>query len=188
MANDIKGWMGPKFPQHMSYSWERSPGKLQSGILNWTGKDPGPLGDRQRCYPLVHSDVRKVLLCYTVLLSVESPKLKTILWEILFNFWFLWSRGNIVTLLILQAYRRFTYVTAHSPTLPSLYLRHSSFSNPSVASPTSQLILQPFLLLCHRLFTYDTWRTAHAHAAGPGSIPGRVNFLVEDFLGVFSQP
>ena len=46
---------------------------------------------------------------------------------------------------------------AHSPTLPSLHLRHSSFSNssvaylrhrsfsnPSVASPTSQLILQPF--------------------------------------------
>ena len=40
---------------------------------------------------------------------------------------------------------RFTYVTTHSPTLPSLYLGHSSFSNPSVASPTSQLILQPFL-------------------------------------------
>ena len=47
-------------------------------------------------------------------------------------------------ILILQAFRHFTYVTAHSPTLPSLYLRHSSFSNPSVASPTSQLILQPF--------------------------------------------
>ena len=46
--------------------------------------------------------------------------------------------------LILQAFRRFTYVTAHSPTLPSLYLRHSSFSNPSVASPTSQLIFRPF--------------------------------------------
>ena len=33
---------------------------------------------------------------------------------------------------------------SHSPTLPSLYLRHSSFSNPSVVSPTSQLILQLF--------------------------------------------
>ena len=32
----------------------------------------------------------------------------------------------------------FTYVTTHFPTLPSLYLRHSAFSNPSVASPTSQ--------------------------------------------------
>ena len=40
--------------------------------------------------------------------------------------------------------RHFTYATAHSPNFPSLYLRHSSFSNPSVASPTSQLILQPF--------------------------------------------
>ena len=32
----------------------------------------------------------------------------------------------------------------HSPTLPSLYLRHSSFSHPSFASPMLQLILQPF--------------------------------------------
>ena len=39
--------------------------------------------------------------------------------------------------LILQPFRRFIYVTAHSPTIPSLYLRHSSCSNPSVASPTS---------------------------------------------------
>ena len=36
-------------------------------------------------------------------------------------------------------------------TVPSLYLRHSSFSNSSVASPTSQFILQPF-----RHFTYVT--------------------------------
>ena len=41
--------------------------------------------------------------------------------------------------------------SAHSPTFPSLHLRHSSFSNPSVAFPTSQLILQPF-----RCFTYIT--------------------------------
>ena len=72
--------------------------------------------------------------------------------------------------LILQLFRRFTYVTVNSTTLPllhlhhslfsnlchfnyvtthsrilsSLYLRHSIFSNPSVASPTSQFILQPF--------------------------------------------
>ena len=65
---------------------------------------------------------------------------------------------------------------AHSKTFPSLHLSHSSFSNPSVAVPTSQLILQPFrcvtyvtahspilllLLLRHRLFTYVTWRAAH---------------------------
>ena len=45
---------------------------------------------------------------------------------------------------ILQPFRHFTFVTTHSPTFPSLYLRHSSFSNLSVTSPTSQLILQPF--------------------------------------------
>ena len=44
------------------------------------------------------------------------------------------------SLLILQPFRRFTYVTAHSPTLPFLHLRHSSFSNPSFASPTSQAL------------------------------------------------
>ena len=33
--------------------------------------------------------------------------------------------------------------SAHSPTFPSLHLRHNSFSNPTVALPTSQLILQP---------------------------------------------
>ena len=40
--------------------------------------------------------------------------------------------------LIVQPIRRFTYVTVHSPTLPFLRLRHSSFSNSSLASPTSQ--------------------------------------------------
>ena len=40
--------------------------------------------------------------------------------------------------LILQPSRRFTYVTVHSPTLPPLYLCHSSFYSPSVASPTLQ--------------------------------------------------
>ena len=45
---------------------------------------------------------------------------------------------------------------AHSPTFPSLHLRHSSFSNPSVASPTSQFILH------HKLFTKLTWQAAHA--------------------------
>ena len=68
--------------------------------------------------------------------------------------------------LIIQPFRHFTDVTTHSPTLPSLYLRHSSFSKPSVdsstsqqssfsnlyvTSPTSQLILEPF-----RRFTYVT--------------------------------
>ena len=34
----------------------------------------------------------------------------------------------------------FTYVTAHSPTNPLLHLRHSSFSNSSFASSTSQAL------------------------------------------------
>ena len=40
--------------------------------------------------------------------------------------------------LILQLFPRFTYITAHSPTLPLLHLHHCSFSNPSFASCTSQ--------------------------------------------------
>ena len=39
----------------------------------------------------------------------------------------------------------------NSPNFASLHLRHNSFSNPSVALPTSQLILQSF-----RCFTYVT--------------------------------
>ena len=42
--------------------------------------------------------------------------------------------------LILQPFRRFTYVTTHSPTLPLVHLRHSSFANSSFASPTSQAL------------------------------------------------
>ena len=61
-------------------------------------------------------------------------------------------------------------------TLSSLHLRHSSFFNPCVVSPTSQLILQLFcsftyvkstshtsqtLHLRHKHFTYVIWRAAH---------------------------
>ena len=42
--------------------------------------------------------------------------------------------------LILQPFRRFAYVTAHSPSLPLLHLRHNSLSNPSFASPTAQVL------------------------------------------------
>ena len=40
----------------------------------------------------------------------------------------------------LQPFRHFNHVTAHSSTLPLLHLRHSSFSNPSFASPMSQAL------------------------------------------------
>ena len=53
-----------------------------------------------------------------------------------------------------QNYRDITnftnFLSAHSPTFPSLHLRHSSFSNPSFAL----LILQPFL--------HFTYVTAHS--------------------------
>ena len=67
---------------------------------------------------------------------------------------------------------------AYSPNFLSLHLRHSSFCNPFIALPTSQLILQPFhcftyvtdhsptllsLLLRHRFFTYVTWLAVHAN-------------------------
>ena len=76
--------------------------------------------------------------------------------------------------LILQSSSHFTHVTAYSPTLPSLYLHHSSFCNPSVASPTSQFILQPFFR-----FSYVTSSSRNSPGESPqkkplwrASIPG----------------
>ena len=97
-------------------------------------------------------------------LSVTSPTSQLILILQAFSQQSSFSKLSVASptsllILILQAFRHFTYVTAHSdspsfpslrlltahsPTLPSLYPRHNSFSNPSVASRTSQLILQPF--------------------------------------------
>ena len=95
-----------------------------------------------------------------------------------------WAEGKR-----LQPFRHFTHVTTHSPTLPSLYLRHSrahsptcpslrlrynSFSNPSVALSTSQLILQHFCCFTYVIAhsptffrfsyvtgSYVTWRAKH---------------------------
>ena len=58
-------------------------------------------------------------------------------------------------------FRHFTYITTHSPTL-LFYLYHSSFSNPSVTSPTSQFMLQPFFR-----FYYATSSSLNS----PGSRP-----------------
>ena len=67
-------------------------------------------------------------------LSVASPTSELIL---LCSFSKL-SVASPTSELTLQPFPRFTYVTAHSPTIPLLYVRHSSFSNASFASPTSQ--------------------------------------------------
>ena len=100
-----------------------SPGQVSENPVTYERRKEGL--ENELCYDYNHE------LCSFSKLSVTSPTSQLIL--------------------ILQPFRHFTYVTAHSPTLPSLYLRHSSFSNPSVASPTSQLIFQPF-----RCFTYAT--------------------------------
>ena len=62
--------------------------------------------------------------------------------------WHRWSDGKVAPTfvtsptshIILQPFRSFTNITAHSPTVPLLHLSHSSFSNSSFASPTSQAL------------------------------------------------
>ena len=90
--------------------------------------------DHPNNYIKTHTECLNFLMYWSFAYSLRHP-----------NFYGVWDIANwnkFKALLILQAFRHFTYVTAHSPTLPSLYLRHSSFSNLSVASPTLQLILQ----------------------------------------------
>ena len=53
--------------------------------------------------------------------------------------WIKWTACDVAEI-ILQPFRHFIYVTTHSPTLPLLHLRHSSFSNPSFASSMSQVL------------------------------------------------
>ena len=83
----------------------------------------------------------------------------------------------IHTELILQPFRHFTYVTAHSPILSSLYLLHSSFYNPSVASPTSQLILQPFFR-----FSYVTGFHSRHLASRPCSQGTRITKNIINYM------
>ena len=86
--------------------------------------------------------------------------------------------------LILQPFHHFTYVTAHSPTLPLLHLRPSSFSNSSFTSHMSQalhlrhLMSHPWLGRCSctknmgwSLLIYNN--IVHVHC-GPGSSSGKV--------------
>ena len=48
MANDIRGWLGPKFSWHVSYGWEKTRKKFNQE--NWPdrGSNPGSLCERQR--------------------------------------------------------------------------------------------------------------------------------------------
>ena len=81
-----------------------------------------------------------------------------------------------ITLLILQPFRHFTYVTTYSPTLLSLYLCHSSFSNPSVASPTSQIILQPFF--CFSYVTSSSLNSPGEPPMFPSGFPTRTLYIL----------
>ena len=55
------------------------------------------------------------------------------------RFTYIIAHSTTLPLLHLR-HRHLTYVTAHSPTRPPLHLRPMSFYNPSVASPTSQAL------------------------------------------------
>ena len=90
--------------------------------------------------------------------------------------WCKWSNRRVAKL-ILQPLRHFTYVAANSPTLQSLYLHHSSFSNPSVASPTSQFILQPFFC-----FSYVTSSSLNS----PGEPPMLQYWMIHIIRSVFN--
>ena len=67
------------------------------------------------------------------------------------SFWFPNTASMQPFTHMLTLIKMYGITSAHSPTFPSLRLRHSSFSSPSAALPTSQLILQSF-----RCFTYVT--------------------------------
>ena len=91
-------------------------------------------------------------------ISVTSTKLQLIL-QPFRRFTYVTAHSlSSFSQLIFQPFRHFIYVTTHSPTLPSLFLRHSSFFNPSVASPTSQFIILPF---CR--FSYVTSSSLNSH-------------------------
>ena len=106
---------------HLSYRWGKTSKKPHPGNLSRPGIEPGPAAWQARMLPLAPRRAQlKWRKCWRMRSSFSSL-----------------SVTSPTSQLILQPFRRFTYVT---------------FSNTSVASPTSQLILQPF-----RRFTYVTF-------------------------------
>ena len=105
------------------------------------------------------------------------------------SFWF----SKPTSQLILQPFRRFTYVTTHSPTLLLLHLHHSSFSNPSFASPTSQDFHLRHLASCSCLVLIAdiTCTTMHVRSReGEGGASGMLSLgerLLHDNLHYFTQ-
>ena len=78
----------------------------------------------------------------------------------------------------LQPFRRFAYVTAHSPTLPLLHLRHSLFSNPCFASATSQALHLIHLSSAHSP-TFPSLHLRHNSFSNPLSIS---QFILHPFF------
>ena len=106
--------------------------------------------------------------------------------------WRRWSDGKLgewAELIDIEIYSRVnspTFPSLHLPhnsfsTLPSLYLRHSSLSNPSVASSTSQFILQPFFR-----FSYVT--SSSLNSPGEPSMKKlcAMSFMIVQLMKLFS--
>ena len=74
-------------------------------------------------------------------------------------------------LLILQPFRRFTYITSHSTALLSLYLRHSSFFNPlrRFTYVTAHSLTFPSLHIRDSSFSNPFQRITYVKAHSPTS-------------------
>ena len=75
-------------------------------------------------------------------------------------------------------------LTAHSPNFPSLHLRHSSFSNLSLTSPTSQLILQPFphfTYVTAHFPTFPSLYLGHSSFSNLSVIPPTSQLILQSF-------
>ena len=106
------------------------------------------------CFYRVYANYCQIFCGESPLSSAHSPRFQSLH---LRHSWFWFSKLSVTSptsQLNLRPFPRFTYVTTYSPTIPLLHLRHSSFSNPSFASPTSQ----DFHLL------YVSWRAAETRS------------------------
>ena len=94
-------------------------------------------------YVIAHSPTLLLLLLRHRLFTYEQSSFSNL------------SVSSPTSQLILQPFCRFSYITDHSPTIPLLHQRHSSFSNPSFASPTSQS-LHLHHLTSHHCYEYSS--------------------------------
>ena len=83
--------------------------------------------------------------------------------------------------LILQPFRRYIYVTAHSPTLTLLDLRHRSFSNPSFASPTSQALHLIHLMSRAHSPTFPSLHLRHNSFSNPSVALSTSQLILQPF-------